>query len=170
MPFNLRRDLKRAANGWLGTCFFTACLAVSMILLSKSCNGQQQNSAAASLGFVTTTGLGTTVYPVWTPPFLMPLWPVGYGNMAVKTGVLEGVPSEVNVNLKGQADIVFSGLVQNDGTKFIQAGNKLLTELEKHCISMVMDTKTGNYIEDKGRREITDVDMAEEKGKGIITE
>lgn len=92
-----------------------------------------------------------------------------YGNMAVRLGVLEGAPTEINVNLQAKGQVIFDKVIGDDGSRLITCGNKLLQRLEEHCVLMEQDDK-GEFVEVKERRKTTEVDMSDERHTGIIRE
>jgi len=59
-----------------------------------------------------------------------------YVDIAVKTGVLSGVPSEVNVNLQGKAEFVHAEFIAGDATKWVKAAQDFLSLAEKKAINM----------------------------------
>jgi len=68
-----------------------------------------------------------------------------YAAVAVKTGVIEQAPSELNINFKAKADMVLERYIGNDGTKMIKAANAFLEGLHEKCVTMNLDPETGEY-------------------------
>lgn len=68
-----------------------------------------------------------------------------YTEAAVKTGVIEQQPSEININLKRQSDIVLRDYIGEDGNKMVKAAHTFLENISKKCITMNLNKDTGEY-------------------------
>ena len=79
-----------------------------------------------------------------------------YIDAAIKTGVLAGVPHEVNVNLQAKSELVHAELIAGDGQKWGRAAQDFLDKMEQHVIEMGKNTGAKEY------KMITDESSTEE--------
>lgn len=68
-----------------------------------------------------------------------------YMQLAMKTGALDSVPDEVNINLKMRADTVHDAFVNRDGKRMADIADKFLQRIEQEALSCRFDRETGTY-------------------------
>jgi hypothetical protein len=69
-----------------------------------------------------------------------------YAEMGIKLGLLQGVPEEINVNLKAKADLVMAHFIAGDGQKMIRAANSYLEDMAGQCVDLEIDSETGEFV------------------------
>jgi len=69
-----------------------------------------------------------------------------YVKLAIKTGAIDGVASEVNVNLNAESELVLKHVIGGDGNKMVKAARTFLRTAVAKCIPMELDEETGEYV------------------------
>lgn len=82
-----------------------------------------------------------------------------YIMMSIKTGVLDGVPDELNVNFKAQADVVLEHGIKGDGNRIVRIAQKFLEQAAQHVVHMTMNEETGQYEKSVAPKSLKDRTM-----------
>jgi hypothetical protein len=69
-----------------------------------------------------------------------------YVTLGVKTGLMDGVPAEYNVNLKAQSDAVLTHVVGDYGPRMIRGAQKFLEAMSQRAEVIDMDLETGKIL------------------------
>ena len=79
-----------------------------------------------------------------------------YVQLAIKTGILDSVPNEININLQARSNLVLEKYIGNDGNRMLRAADNFLKAIEAKCVALEQDPQTGEY------REIEETNAARE--------